>query len=239
MKYWEAVPPFELQPHVKAVWTLRLDGAAGEDVEHQAVPDGCVEIIRRLRGRSIWGSEQPDLFAAGMITAPACFRFSGDACFIGLRLWPWAWNALAKLPAPAFLNDWTPLASAVPGLDPPQDPDGLLAAARSWFDGAEAPRPGRAALLSQSVREMGERSGLSPRALQRWFAAAVGVPPRTYLRLLRFQQSMEELRLDQASLADHAARIGYADQAHMAREFRSISGVTASKLRRRTRGPFL
>ena len=64
---------------------------------------------------------------------------------------------------------------------------------------------------------------MSPRTLQRWFARHVGLPPRRYLRLLRFHKAFEQVP-DQPSLADHAAAQGYADQAHMARDFRAMAG---------------
>lgn len=81
-------------------------------------------------------------------------------------------------------------------------------------------------------------TSMNPRALQRWFARHVGMPPRRYLKLLRFQGAFETLA-GEASLAGHAAAQGFADQAHMARAFRDLAGVPAGTARRRARGPFL
>ena len=57
------------------------------------------------------------------------------------------------------------------------------------------------------------------------------MPPRRYLRLLRFQKAFERSRAAE-SLAGHAADQGFADQAHMAREFRAMAGVPAKQARR-------
>ena len=85
---------------------------------------------------------------------------------------------------------------------------------------------------------MGAGTGMSPRTLQRWFARHVDLPPRAYLRLLRFQKAFEQVP-GADSLADHAAAQGFADQAHMAREFRELAGVPAKQARRTAKGPFL
>jgi transcriptional regulator GlxA family with amidase domain len=104
--------------------------------------------------------------------------------------------------------------------------------------GVERGRLGRAVLAAATVADMTRGTGMSPRTLQRWFARHVGLPPRRYLRLLRFQKAFEQVP-DRPSLADHAAAQGYADQAHMAREFRAMAGVPAKQARRTAKGPFL
>jgi hypothetical protein len=74
MEYREHAPPPALAGLVKAFWTLDGGGSADEWIAQQATPDGCVEIIRRLAGRSRWDSEQPESFAVGLVGTPTGFR---------------------------------------------------------------------------------------------------------------------------------------------------------------------
>jgi AraC-like DNA-binding protein len=227
MEYREHVPAPALDGLVKVRWTLAGSDAASAWIVQQAVPDGCVEIIARTAGRSRWAGDQPARFAVGLIERPEGFEISGDSCFEGLRLWPWAWSLIGDRPLAALRGRWHPYDGPCP--------DGIEAQLAGAQDLAAT---GRAILAAASVEEMGLGTGMSPRTLQRWFARHVGLPPRRYLRLLRFQKAFEQVP-DQPSLADHAVAQGYADQAHMAREFRAMAGVPAKQARKTARGPFL
>jgi AraC-like DNA-binding protein len=233
MEYREHAPPPELAGLVKAFWTLDGSGAAGEWIAQQATPDGCVEIIRRLAGGSRWEGDQPERFAVGLVGAPTGFAISGDARFAAIRIWPWAWPLIADVPLESMWGRWIgfnhPLLDALPDFD---------AAARRFPGDERLNGVGAALVGAGSVAAMGRTTGMSPRSLQRWFARNVGIPPRQYLRLLRFQKAFEQMP-SAASLADHAAAQGFADQAHMARDFREMAGVPATKARRSARGPFL
>lgn len=240
MDYREIAPPPGTSPLVKVAWTLTGRGAPHEPVTHVATPDGCMEIIRRIRGRSAWQGEQPACFVAGVIDQPATLELSGDSAFAGVRLWPWAWNALGKIRSPALLNGWADLAIAAPELDLPGTAEELMMLVIGEARRRLQPDPLYEALLaSRSVAELSRRLGRSHRALQRWFEQEIGVPPRTYLRLLRFSEAVEDLPSSPGSLAGHAAEHGYADQAHMARDFRAFAGATAAKVKKVARGPFL
>jgi AraC-like DNA-binding protein len=73
---------------------------------------------------------------------------------------------------------------------------------------------------------------LSPRTLQRAFKERVGFSPRTYARIARLQHALGLLRADAGgSLSDVAYRCGYADHAHMTREFRELTGRPPSTFR--------
>lgn len=232
MDYAEIPPGDDLAGLVKTYWRLEADGDPAAWIDHQAVPDGCVEIIARTRGRSRWDREQPVFFAAGLIDAPVRFQFSGDARFVAVRLWPWAWPLLSDVPLSALRNGWAPVEGpCFETLDQAQ-------AMTARLGGARVAATGRAILAAASVAEMGANTGLSPRALQRWFAAYVGMAPRRYLKLLRFQNAFADVA-GQTSLAGHAADHGFADQAHMARAFRDLAGLPASRARAKARGPFL
>lgn len=245
MQYAE-IPLPALDGLVKTLWTLRCDGAAGAVVEHDATPDGCLEIIRRLEGRSSWGRAQPAAFVAGLVDRPARLQFSGDAAFVGLRLWPWTWHALGGRPCSAFVNDWialedaglpADLASMFSTLDAAPDP-ALCDRLASVDDGMLA-ATGRSILDSTTVAALAARCGHTMRGLQRWFQRHVGIAPRTYLRLLRFQETLVTIQAQPAVLADQAALHGYADQPHMAREFRALAGRAPRTARKRARGPFV
>lgn len=231
--YAEHPPAPELDGLVKTYWRLEARGDADVWIDHQAVPDGCVEIIARTRGRSRWGGEQPALFAAGYNDAPIAFAFSGDACFVAARLWPWAWPFVGDLPLAAIRNRWAPLGA--PAFATMVEAESILI---EKLRGAPTAAIGRAIIASATVAEMRVHTGLSPRALQRWFEAHVGLPPRHYLRLLRFQKAFAGMT-GEGTLADHAAGHGFADQAHMARAFRGLAGLPAGQARRRAKGPFL
>lgn len=233
MDYAEQSPDEELAGLVKSFWRLDARGDPAAWIDHRAVPDGCVELIARIRGRSRWNGEQPEVFATGLIDAPIAFAFSGDARFVAIRLWPWAWSLVSDVPLAAIRNGWAPIAS--PGF---ATTEAAAAAIRQRLAGSPRAAIGRAIVGAATVGEMQNRAGLAPRALQRWFAAHVGLPPRRYLKLLRFQNAFEGLP-GGGSLADHAAGHGFADQAHMARAFRDLAGVPASRARTRARGPFL
>ena len=78
-----------------------------------------------------------------------------------------------------------------------------------------------------SVAAIARRVGCSPRQLERAFAAGVGVTPKELSRIARFQNVLRlSGRNPAAGWADLAARCGYADQAHLVREFKTLSGAT-------------
>lgn len=236
MRYAETPPPPELDGLVEAVWTL--DVGANGWVDHHAVPDGCIELIRRHCGQSVWRSEQPPLFVAGLALQPAMLRFSGDARFTGIRLWPWAWHMLGGTSCSGFADGWREIAEGDPIallLPDTSDPMPRLAAALYGLR-----RPPLAAIRdADSVEALAQATRLSSRQLQRICAKETGMAPRSYLRLLRFRTAVSGIQSPDAALADTAAASGYADQAHMTREFRSLGGLPPARARKRANGPFI
>ncbi|PZQ15374.1 MAG: hypothetical protein DI564_08520 [Rhodanobacter denitrificans] len=244
--HYAEMPLPALDGLVKTLWTLRCEGAADAVIEHDATPDGCLEVIRRLDGRSSWGRAQPAAFVAGLIDRPARLSFSGDATFVGLRLWPWTWHALGGRPCSGFVNDWIALDDAglpadvtalLSSLD--AEPDPQLCERLAAIDDGTLAATGRSILSASSVAALAAHGGHSMRGLQRWFRRSVGIAPRTYLRLLRFQETLTTIQARPAILADQAALHGYADQPHMAREFRALAGRAPRAARKRARGPFV
>jgi len=70
-------------------------------------------------------------------------------------------------------------------------------------------------------------TGFSRRWLSQRFKEQIGVSPKAYARLLRFQRVVQQVAAGQRiEWADVAADLGFADQAHLTHEFRRFSGLT-------------
>lgn len=78
--------------------------------------------------------------------------------------------------------------------------------------------------------ELAHTSGLSKFHLCRQFAAEFGLSPNRYQRQLRLQMARHLLR-EGMPIADVALECGFADQAHLGRQFRMSYGVTPGSLR--------
>jgi AraC-like DNA-binding protein len=75
------------------------------------------------------------------------------------------------------------------------------------------------------VDEVARRAGTGVRTLQRLFREYVGVTPKWVIRRYRLHEAAERLGGDEAvDLAALALELGYVDQAHFARDFRSVVG---------------
>ena len=80
------------------------------------------------------------------------------------------------------------------------------------------------------VDQLAAASGMTARSLQRLFADYVGVSPKWVMRRARLHEAAERADsgepVDWASLA---ADLGYADQAHLTRDFTATIGISPTR----------
>ena len=80
------------------------------------------------------------------------------------------------------------------------------------------------------VRRVGQvcdKFAISERTLQRLTARRIGLSPKWLIQRRRLHEAAERLAgTDRPDLARVAADLGYADQAHFGRDFRSVTGLT-------------
>lgn len=106
------------------------------------------------------------------------------------------------------------------------------------LDGRRLDRRDQAALAllqdkpELDIMDVADRVGLSRKQLTQRITRLVGVGPRSYRRLLRFQQVSQWLRGQAGAAVDWAhlaQRSGYCDQSHLHREFREFAGLSPAQ----------
>jgi AraC-like DNA-binding protein len=232
VSYRELPPPTGLAAHVACLWTSR-DRAA------RVLPDACADIVF-VAGR---------LIVAGPATAASQARPTPGQGRCGVRFRIGSAGAALGLPAAELLDQsvslaelWGPAGrrledrvAAAPTID-----DALDVLTRGIADRLPPPSGGdplvRGAAIAllrdgATLREAGRVVGLEERQLRRRFDRAVGYGPATLVRVQRFQRFLALAAHATASTIGRlAAEAGYADQAHLTRECRRLSGLSPSAL---------
>jgi transcriptional regulator GlxA family with amidase domain len=84
---------------------------------------------------------------------------------------------------------------------------------------------------AERVDELASSLGFSERQLRRRFLAAVGYGPKMLQRVLRLRRFLAHAgQCSEEGLARAANEAGYADQAHLSRDVRALTGLTPGEL---------
>ena len=81
-----------------------------------------------------------------------------------------------------------------------------------------------------SLKKVAEAAHISPSHLLRIFKRATGSPLHQFLIRLRVNRARKLLLTGNASIADVAAEVGFADQSHLTRHFKRLLGTTPKKI---------
>jgi AraC-like DNA-binding protein len=79
------------------------------------------------------------------------------------------------------------------------------------------------------VASIAQKIGWSRKHLARRFTAEIGLGPKTVSRIVRLNRAMAAARAGEGGWAGIAAGCGYADQAHLVREFRELAGAAPTE----------
>ncbi|MGV9277796.1 helix-turn-helix domain-containing protein [Streptomyces griseosporeus] len=211
------------------VWTNTPAGPGGAPV----LPDGCMDLL--------W--HEGRLLVAGPDTR--AYTPQGPAApWSGIRFRPGTAPALLGVPAHELRDQRVELAdlwsagrvrrlrarvATAAGPEAGLEEAALLLAAEA---GPPDPLLGRLVAALDAGRPVGataDELGLGARQLHRRALAAFGYGPKTLARVLRLQRALVLARAG-VPYADTAARAGYADQAHLARDVRQLTGRTLGVL---------
>ncbi len=189
-------------------------------------------------------------FAAGLFAGPVMIESFGAACCVQINFTPLGARRFFRLPM-------SELTGCMVVLDDVLGAEGTalrerLGNAPDWttrFEMAEAFVADRLSKAAQTsleiawaydrivtsggrirIASLAERLGWSRKHLAASFSDTIGIGPKTLSRIVRFNRALGLSRQQTADWAGVAADCGYADQAHLVREFRDLAGVTPTAL---------
>ncbi|WMX46511.1 helix-turn-helix domain-containing protein [Streptomyces roseicoloratus] len=253
VRFRRYAPAPGLRPYLEHYWLIDWDLA--EPYATHVVPHPSVNVVFERDGdtetNTGTGTGTDSAVVSGIGLELFTKELTGRGRVCGVQFRPGGFRPFA----PAWpVSHWTgrtvPLAEAFPGRAAPELPGRVLSpagdharvAALDAFllahGPAADPAAGQATALVDLVRTdrtvrrvsaLARAAGLSPRSLQRLFAAYVGVGPKWVILRYRIHEALE--RAESASPAGPpdwaalAADLGYSDQAHLVRDFTATIGV--------------
>jgi AraC-like DNA-binding protein len=238
------LPPDDLAPFLDYWWVIRWDLRGQPPHEQAILPHPNVTLALEAGGAGIFGVDR-SIFTR---------RLTGEGKALGVRFRPGGFHPFYRKPI-ATLNDRVVPARQVFGpeadeacaaaMSPGADDTAMVAAAERLLRGfGAAPDPVAAQVAGlverisadgelRRVTALAEVFGMPERRLQRLFAEYVGVSPKWVIRRARLLEAAR--RADTGDDVDWAALalgLGYADQAHLTRDFTATLGVPPARYAR-------
>ncbi|QAY68021.1 helix-turn-helix domain-containing protein [Paenibacillus protaetiae] len=215
----------------------------------RVVPDGCVDLL------FCCDPARPFAMVCGSVLAGQRITFLNDTDYFGVRLTPALSMQIPGLPLKELVEVQAPIEQVWASYAHASE---QIAACRGlnerirYFE-----RLGRNMLSAQEdmtglvtyclhavhaskglvpVQELSAYTGYSERYVRTKFENALGMPPKMYNRIIRFQHALRSMMADGVLLMDVADSHGYYDQAHFAKEFKTFTGMTPRQLQQERAG---
>jgi AraC-like DNA-binding protein len=241
---WQSLRMYQRHRMPAGLTNLEAWSFRGSGQPHRVLPDGCIDFLFDLHsGR---------MRIVGPMTRAEIVQVEVGQVVFGVRFRPGSAALFVDACASELVNrdigaehvlgqGVRPLADAVCGASTHDERTQLIAAfatnpnARRRAVDARVRRA--AALIERAagavpIREVALAVGIGERQLERLFQERIGLRPKLLARIMRIQHSVRALEAHRGRQLDLAIACGYADEAHLVREFQAVCGVSPSRLRR-------
>lgn len=259
MHFRQIPPPQELRSYVRFFWSLESEEPILTPRAFGPLADGCPGIMFQPREAGSFfdhdNKELPEVFVYGQSIRRTSIFFSGRFQTLGLSFFPNILKSVFGFDASELTDDCLDLRLLETGL-----PDQLLhaasvperiAALSGYLLSCISKTGGYVDAVTQfalsriieskgnlSLKELQENMQLSERSFERRFNQFVGVSPKLYARICKFQSTLSQLvRNDYGKLSDIAFDHDYSDQSHFIRTFKEFAGFSPYQLRKQSFDP--
>ena len=232
-------PSPELAPHIHHYWSIRW--SLRSPFEGEALPHPAAQILR------IASSAERSAVVLGVSSGPLARTLTDEGETFGVSFRPVMFHALLGASMASITDRVVPLecvlgpsarswARAIDAARAPEEKVALTEALLLPLLTTPSPRLERIRDLVERIAvdrsvlrvdDVARASDLDTRTLQRCFRTYVGVSPKSVIQRYRLHEALIQLRAPHPpSLAELAASLGYADQAHFGRDFKRTVGQT-------------
>ncbi len=258
MNYRQIQPPEYLRNHVRYFWVLESQDT-NATYTFQTIADGGPGLLFQPREKGLYYQNNklmPGLTLYGQSTVPAEIRLTGQFSTIGIHFYPNALKSVFGLDAESLTDICLDLdvLSEKAGyplsekLHTGQDIEHRIEVLSAYLfflirkNSAHADSVIDYA-ISQIVRsngnislkELHDKLCLSERSVERKFKQQVGITPKLFARICRFQASLNQMRKNSYDkLTDIAYENEYADQSHLIRSFKEFAGTSPNQFQKRS-----
>ncbi|HNU57862.1 MAG TPA: helix-turn-helix domain-containing protein [Flavobacteriales bacterium] len=252
IEYLETMPDPALRPWVDHYWSFRTTGEEEELTPEQCcIQLGKPEFMAHLYGKPSKGLLHgkwvtfPQAYFTGISLGPMMWHMQGSACMVGVCLKPEGALHLLGLPLAAICDGygdardhmlpltWKRVQPALARHDPGEALSGLEKLLLEVLERIPEPND-RFITALRRIREQGVRWDkqalyeclfVGDRQMQRLFKERLGLSPRAYFKIMRFQEAYNATRdHKQVDWMGLVTLLGYSDQPHLIRDFKRFAG---------------
>ena len=252
MQYQFFSPPALLQPFIRYIWVLENDAVDAASITFSPLADGCPGILFQQPDKGLYYDaayqQMPGLSLYGQTIEPMKLHATGKLSTIGICFHPDALKTVFGMNAHELTGSCVDL-NLLPNKKEKYLQDRLFHAGTireqvdilsSYLSSFIQNKNNQPDLVTRyavteigkvkspvSLKDLQQKLQLSERSFERKFKQAVGITPKLFSRICRFQEALTQLRNNQyRKLSDIAYENGYADQSHFIRSFKEFTGIS-------------
>ncbi|GAA0193946.1 hypothetical protein GCM10009122_57070 [Fulvivirga kasyanovii] len=244
MEYKETRPCTALQPYIHSFWELKGDH---DDRQWERIfPDGCPGLVVNVGDSCVTDSgivtmDFGKTYVAGAMTSFKESFISENTHLFGVCLKPGVFSNFynyapqnelrdktVQLEKPYSFNIDKFIKSPLNYLnhffyDRLQNKNGLLVSVIHDIHQSNG---------LAGISDIAKRNLITVRQLERYFKTHIGLSPKEYSNIIRFQNAISQIKNSggDRSLLDIAFECGYYDHSHLANEIKKKTGLTPSQL---------
>lgn len=247
MNYKQILPTENLKPYIRYFGLLENDNSYRQSTTFKVIADGCPGLIFQENPNCFLDKGKnnfPQLFLHGLTTRHSEKTTQGNYNNIAVYFQPNALKTIFGIDANELTNQYADLNAVIKNNLTEQllcenlsdkRIEILSSFINKQIENNKHKENSRTTFVVEKIKTNTETSlheiqselNLSERSLERIFKTNIGISPKLFFRINRFQTSLNYIRQQSfKSLTAVAYQHLYADQSHYIREFKEFTGIT-------------